>query len=288
MWPIAAPPFTVAEVLTACLQGLSDTDLATRLRRQQPYLEDVCNELHTAAVDGITHSLTRLRFEVPGVTQHEMERVYNQRMAAGPRPGKSPSAGRVIYDQIMALAPYSRCPSCALRFVGEMDHFLPKTKYPAAALCPYNLIGLCGDCNTIKRAKVSANASEAFIYAYGPSWDGELWLTADVSSSEPPLVEFSVTPPSSWTSVQTNRARSHFDMYELGTLYMLSAISFQASIAAYLEELHDSGGSTAVRKHLAGQSPSYRAVRTNSWEAAMFDALASSHEYCDGDFGFAP
>ena len=288
MWPVDPPVYTVSEVLTACTTRMRDRKLAQRVTEKLEELEAACAKLATALRSGSTYLLSASDFTSSELTVDELEWMYDNRMAKGPRPGRPPTAGRLIYDEIMAAPLFRRCPLCAVRPVGEMDHFLPKRKFSMLALCPSNLIGVCGDCNFIKGERTAVSQDDEFLHAYAPSWDGELWLRGSVSVVEPPLVEFEVSPPSSWTATHQNRADAHFRRFRLAELYMISSIALQGSIARFLANLHAEGGGQAVREHLKEMAESYRDVRRNSWEAAMYTALADDADYCEGIYGFAP
>lgn len=288
MWPVDPPAYAVAEVVVACTTRMRNRNLAKCVDDELTVLEAACARLHSAMQRGTTHLLEAKDFVSHRLSIDELEWLYDNRMAKGPPPGRPASAGRVIYDQIMAAPLFRRCPYCGVRPVSEMDHFLPKRQFSTLAICPSNLVAVCGDCNFVKSDDVATTEDEEFIHPYAPSWDGDIWLHAKVSDVEPPLVEFAVVAPATWSGSQVARAEKHFERYALGELYTLSGIALQGSIARYLRNLHGAGGLLAVSDHLAEMADSYREVRRNGWEAAMFAALSANRDYCDGLHGFAP
>lgn len=62
----------------------------------------------------------------------------------------------------------AKCPYCEINECGSLDHFFPKSKYKALALCRLNLVLMCTKCNEHKATK---NVS-GFIHSYYP--DGTL------------------------------------------------------------------------------------------------------------------
>ncbi len=44
--------------------------------------------------------------------------------------------GRIFYNKIMKIPPFSRCPFCGVRRVSTLDHYLAKTEYPTFAITP--------------------------------------------------------------------------------------------------------------------------------------------------------
>ena len=57
-----------------------------------------------------------------------------------------------------------KCPYCEINECESLDHFFPKSKYKALALCRLNLVPMCTKCNGNKAAK---NVS-GFIHSYYP------------------------------------------------------------------------------------------------------------------------
>lgn len=58
----------------------------------------------------------------------------------------------------------SKCPYCGISECESLDHYFPKSKYKALALCRLNLVPMCTKCNEHKSTK---NAS-GFIHPYYP------------------------------------------------------------------------------------------------------------------------
>lgn len=93
-------------------------------------------------------------------TKEDMEALYTQRFVPKNQPN------RAFYDKILALAPYGKCPYCQQNLVKTVDHFLPKSKYVAYTVTPYNLIPACSDCNTGKLDSTFHNRVEEPFHPY--------------------------------------------------------------------------------------------------------------------------
>ena len=72
------------------------------------------------------------------------------------------------------------CPYCNRDYINcrsetlsgaQLDHFYPRSRYPAFSLCLYNLVPVCGNCNRIK-----GNNTEGFVSPFDEEidWDKEL------------------------------------------------------------------------------------------------------------------
>lgn len=59
---------------------------------------------------------------------------------------------------------------------------------------------------------------------------------------------------------------------------------FVVNFSGELEAIHESGGADAMREELRMRSSSRARVTRNNWQAAMYDALASSAWFCEGGY----
>jgi hypothetical protein len=73
-------------------------------------------------------------------------------------------------------------------------------------------------------------------------------------------------------------------MLKLSYRYSLEAGREIANLERMLTYLYNKGGAEAVRDHLSEQADTYATARVNSWQAAMYKALAGSDWFCDGGF----
>lgn len=68
------------------------------------------------------------------------------------------------------------CPYCSLNQVSQLDHFMPRSKYPALAVCRMNLVPLCGVCNH----KKSDDNFNLYIHAYYETFPSVPFLIANI------------------------------------------------------------------------------------------------------------
>jgi 5-methylcytosine-specific restriction endonuclease McrA len=212
------------------------------------------------------------------VTKEEMSSIYKDRFAHKRGPGRS------IYEKLIKIPKYQRCPLCAQRTVSTLDHYLPRAFYPALAVVPFNLVACCGDCNKLKLATVPGNAEEQTLHPYYDDIEGETWLVSAVIEKTPASLEFYIQSPPGGDPVLLSRTRSHFRLLELGKLYGSHGARLIASIRGYLLNLYRNAGMHGVRAHLSEMAESYAAEHRNSWEIAAYTALAANDWFCDGGF----
>lgn len=275
MWKVTPPPVSALQSFQTSISRFSN---ATKARYEQIEGEIVTasNEFGTAAAATTLHQIPQSDNVGGIISRHEMTGLYNDRFA------KKKSAGRHIYDSILAAAP--RCPLCGHGTISTLDHHLPKRGYPALAVAPLNLVPACADCNKNKTDAAPATRNEETLHPYFDDIESDPWLTAEVVEVFPAALRFLVTPPPNWTATTANRVRHQFSMLKLPSLYASQAANELAGITGYVAILHDKAGSAGVQQHLSEVAQSKLSYRINSWQTATYTALANSLWYCGGGF----
>jgi hypothetical protein len=273
MWTLPLPACSADAAYQACISKVRDDDLKTRLEGARAEVAQVDTRYRRAGLERDFSGLRPEHCGLTGVTAEEMVWVYDRRMVSRSSPG------RAIYDAIMVGSPNGICPLCGQGVVKTLDHYLPKSRYAALAVNPANLIPACSDCN-----KAKSNAVAETLHPYYDNVERESWLRAEHQEKGAVSVRFFVDPPASWTPEFGGRVTRHFRVFKLNTLYVSNAAQHISGMQLRLSGLAKSGGTEAVRTHLAGDAESLRAARLNSWQAALLDCLAGSDWFCSGGF----
>ena len=169
--------------------------------------------------------------------------------------------------------------------MSTLDHHLPKARYPALAVTPINLVPACADCNRAKTDSIAKTREEQSLHPYFDDVEDESWLEAEVVEGAPAALRFYVRPPDTWDELKIGRVRYHFRLFNLAALYASHAAEELVGIRYRLTTLLDCGGGAgAVREHLQEEAESRGAIKANSWQAAVYKALANCDWYCDGGF----
>jgi len=186
--------------------------------------------------------------------------------------------GRKVYNKIMSLAYLDICPFCGIGQVSTLDHYLPKSKFPIFSVLPYNLVPSCKDCNTGKGISYAKTKAEQTLHPYYDDFTTDQWLFAKVLRTSPISIEFFVDPPSDWDSISKDRVEAHFVDYNLGRRFSIQASSELAKL--------NSGFSIRkfnfmqIKEQLDYEEQTYKKIHLNSWESALYQALAESDWYC--------
>ena len=274
---IKKPSFDPAVVLDACTSGISDPQLATRFKAARPYL---LAKFHDYELNADTHNLFSFnacswgdgtQVVVADMSKKELVDLYSDQMVVGSKPG------RKQYDSLMMLAPLGKCPFCGFGQVSTLDHFLSKSRYPMFSVLTFNLIPSCSDCNTGKGSSVLANGTQ-ILHPYFEDAVVETvpWLFSELIESVPAAVQYFVKPPTNWSAGLAIRVTNHFKDLELAKRFGVEAASELASLSDILDALETP---EAREIHLLSISRVERKKRTNSWRAALYEAVAGSPWY---------
>jgi hypothetical protein len=268
--------------LELCADALRDEALAARLRSVAPEIEAAEAKYKERGKKASLFTIAETDDVVGRVGLEEMSALYKGTLS---RLGSRP---RRIYDEIKAAPRNGVCPLCGQRIVSTLDHYLPKSRHPALAVTPLNLVPSCADCNKAKLDRQPASASEQTLHPYFDEVDDEVWLTARVEETAPPALVFSPDPPVGWDDVKRTRVLTHFRTFGLGRLYATHAAEELLNIRYSLVLIANRGGAAALRSHLIEQAESRQAVTKNSWQSAMYDALLRSEWFREKGYKLIP
>jgi len=278
MRKLTKPTDNSGDVFIECIEIVRNANLKSRLTATRDLINTAATELESKVTTGELHTIIRENVVNGNVTSKELADVYTFRMS---KPG---TPGRKIYDKLKMAAPYGICPLCSHRIVTTIDHYLPKTEYPRLSVVPINLIPSCSDCNKSKLANYPTAPEEEMLHPYYDDIENDLWLQATVSHSTPPAIQFKVAPDDDWGELLSDRVKFHFDSLELNALYSAQAAVELVQINYRLQMLHAALGAVGVRNHLLEGAETRSHANINSWQAAMYRAMAADQWFCDRGF----
>jgi len=264
-------------VFLTCISRVRDPALKARLLSVKTDVKAASDEFEAAASTATLHLLLP-QANVGAVSKDEMSDVYTIRMA------KKGTPGRPIYDRLMSAPAHGRCPLCGQGKVSTLDHHLPKEHFPALVVTPINLVPACADCNKVKTNNIPRSQKEQTLHPYFDDVQGDLWLHAEVVEGVPASIRFFVQAPAVWDALMADRVRYHFEIFKLGALYGSYAAEELVNIQYSLGKIFPHAGAAGVSAHLMDQKETYGAAHMNSWQTAMYGALAASDWFCEGGF----
>jgi hypothetical protein len=94
-------------------------------------------------------------------------------------------------------------------------------------------------------------------------------------------VQYFVSPPKDWPDTLKLRINNHFVDFDLSRRFSIEAASEIAGLSYHLEELKTLN---ARQLHLSTKALTERKIHVNSWQSALYDALANSYWYQECGF----
>lgn len=281
---LTAPPFDGLDIFDACV---AEMDPLTRI----PFTESRDNVL-AASVEFATQSAIKAWCNLPRTRHGHREDVIAGTLSKGSLMDlydngvvKSKGRPRNIYDAILVAA-QGRCPYCAgIGDAKTLDHYLPKAKFPALAVHPYNLIPACRDCNTEAAAGYPTSLELQPINPYldNDCFFLERWIRAEVVQCSPPIVMFFAAPPDHWTDIDKRRVTQHFEDCKLKDRFAKQVagelgpliLQRKSSLAVFSSDQFQ----THLRVIVDDDS-----LLLNGWKRTMYLALSESNWFCSTDF----
>ncbi|MCM2291424.1 hypothetical protein NAC44_03660 [Allorhizobium sp. BGMRC 0089] len=268
--------FSARDIVVLCASSIRDNDLKRRVG-------DLADAVETAEEVYLNSADRYAFFDIPKsdcvgqVTVDEMKRVYKGTFA------KSKTT-RPIYDLIKKLPENDICPMCGQRTVGTLDHYLAQSLHPALVVTPANLLPSCGDCNKAKLDAQPQSEVEQTLHPYFDEVDDADWLFADVQMTSPAALRFQVRGPANWPQIKVERVQLHFKTFGLGALYASHSAVEIANMRYALGKILERGTAAQVQSELLLRFESCAEASRNSWQTAMYRALASSDWFYSGGF----
>ena len=277
MRSLPLPSVTSGDVISLCLSGITDISLQARVTSISPMLiasaQDYIAGATAERLDQVPQVLS-----VGMVSKSELVSLYSSHLSA------TRGSARAVYDQLRNSAPNKKCPLCGVGIVAVLDHHLPKARYPDLSVVPANLVPACHQCNDTKKAKYPSHSGEQTLHPY---FDRRLietqWLSARIERGPPITISFYSNAPGSWPAVDRQRVQRHLDVCGLTMVFASNANDDLATLKATLEQLYERGGPEPVREYLEGERDRYSS-RPNSWQLAMYDALAGDDWFFECGF----
>lgn len=217
------------DVIQVCCDGIiKNINLKERLEGAKIIMSDsfidynnkaVLQELYS--IEGYSKSKDIDPTVISNLLHSELTYIYTNFFAKRGKPA------RQIYDKIMVNAK-GICPYCGISSPIELDHYLPKSKFPQFSILPLNLVPSCERCNKYgKGTSVAENKGDQILHPYldhNLYYDNR-WMSANLENNgtDDITINYYTDPPDSWDSVHKDRVKSHFCIFNLQQRYSTSA-----------------------------------------------------------------
>ncbi|MBZ5612831.1 MAG: hypothetical protein LAO23_02390 [Acidobacteriia bacterium] len=273
MYHLPLPAAQIAELYPNCANRAGNLQLRTALLQEG---ERVIQRSATYNQMAQTSTLYQIAQEnAVHVSNAELSNLYERALVNG---GERPT-----YLAIRGAGLFGRCPLCAQRDVGTLDHYLPRASFPEFAVLPVNLVPCCFDCNHAKREHTPAAFAEQMFHPYFDDWNDLELIQATIVVEDAVYAEFAVNVDT-LHPVVADRAAAHFETLGLAALYSGHASVELVQRRAGFLLTFENGGPEALQAELLRESQSRRVPFPNAWQPVLYRALADSDEFVNGGF----
>jgi hypothetical protein len=168
---------------------------------------------------------------------------------------------------------------------GSTSRYRPPTNSPTVPVTPLILTthrpGKADNEQTTLCAPTTT--SDQTLHPYFDDIENHHWL-----EDNPAVVIFAAEPPPDRDPTLAARTRGYFATFGLETLYAAQAAQEICNIGYELSRVLEEEGPEGVGRHLNRQAETRRHHAINSWQSALYTALASSDWFCDGGWDDGP
>lgn len=267
MRKLNAPGDSVQDVFSTCIESYRDAALNNRLRSIVPVLSDEASRFEDCVLTSKTHTIPTADNVGGVVSKAEMLDIYESKFVKG--------TGRPYYDKYMSLPTNGKCPFCGIGTVSTLDHYLPKSKYPALAITPKNMIPACRDCNLGKKRTFSPqNSEEEPLHPYFDDVEQDIWLSVRFEVAGKELVPtYFVRKPVAWNDLLFRRVENHMVLYNLYTSYAVHAAEEITGRSGIWHVFLDRCGEDFLAASFHDEAVSREQLFLNSWQSALYRGL---------------
>lgn len=283
MMPLDEPLYTFEQTIDECILGVTGNDsLRKKLIASIGDFSNAGMQYRFAAGTDELYAIQPVSaggdpIVINALKKSELVKLYEQYFRASEKPA------RKVYDSILNSA-QDKCPFCGgIGTPRNLDHFLPKAHYPQFSVLPINLVPSCRDCNMDGKGKNFANSAEKQIiqpYLDNKRFFIDQWIFAvyvAVDDGEPGVFKYYVLPPEGWPEVDKQRARRHFEGFDLAKRYATKAAEQLGTVLGQIRSMEQEDLDISVIKNVLLKPAIEEAQFSNHWQKGMYQALCSHY-----------
>ncbi|RAL31642.1 HNH endonuclease [Rhodococcus sp. AQ5-07] len=190
-------------------------------------------------------------------------------------------------DVISAAVQKGRCAYCNQHDAGQVDHYLPKSKFGEYSIYSENLVPICSICNLKKLNRYKCEKGERlFLHPYFdrlPSGSVP-FVKATLTFAKSVIIKFELVQIPGIGNDIWKILRNQFEALGLPARYTLDATREMQSMKDAFYVYYSRGGDTLVDYIQVQLGTKSNAFGPNHWLPVMLKAIAESKEFCSGGF----
>lgn len=278
---LAVPNFNFSTALTESINGIGDAAVRANYDAQITNPDSIEAAFGNSAQAASLYNLPRIArvdgdvLVLGNLRKSDFIKLYEQYFVPKAKPA------RRLYDQLKITA-NGKCPLCGeIGHVGTLDHYVPKANFPLYSVMPGNLIPCCRDCNSEKLDAFSTTPAGQTLHPYfdDDKFFSQQWVFARVIQSSPPVIEYYVSPPASWSFLEKSRVVAHFKEYKLAKRFGVEAGADLPETIVTRRGALQNYNPCEYAGYLREKSNSLN-LPVNNWRRVMFACLAEDTWFC--------
>ena len=266
MIKLTKPTFDIIEIVNNCAESIRDSDKKERIQNASSTISNESKKYDSLASAQKIFQIEKHTIVNNNISSDEMISLYNDKFV------KTTNIRKKYYDKIMLLSK-GICPICDLGQVSNLDHYLPKSKYPIYAVTPYNLVPICRDCNSIKGDKSITKIEETVFHPYYDNIDDVIWLEAKLEISNGGLLATYCVSDKLSDIVFYRRCKNHLETYNLEKRYCIEAAREIADNFELWKNCFLNYGLNEFQFRVNEKIKSLETICKNSWKIALYRAI---------------
>lgn len=269
MRPLNKPKVRVEDIYLECISSYTDIEFKEKLKNYLPEIVKADEEYNKLAKKSKFHKVNK-GVNVTNLNRKDLENIYTNKLVGGNK------EARAYYDEIKFSDARRICPLCGIGITNNLDHYLPKTKYPNLAVSPLNLVPTCSDCNKNKGDKVSLKEHERTIHPYYDDIDKHEWLSVKITKNLD--VEYNVQKVPDWSEGKNKTVAFHFKILKLNELFSINAANELISNTSMFRSLKQKNGISHLKELLEELYKTNLNASKSSWKTSLYKCLSQNVE----------
>ncbi|MDW4406633.1 hypothetical protein QI107_10890 [Staphylococcus saprophyticus] len=281
MIKIEKPDISVKNLLNDCIYNMKNENEKFLINHSIDEIENICKKYDEYAIDNDLH---KFDMRIDEETEKIIEKLYKNKLV------NSKEKARLYYDKIINYKKSEKvsspikfndevkiCPICYTSEVDNLDHYLPKAKYPILSLNPINLIPICSKCNRNKIDYMPKSKYDNLIHLYFDNLENLNWLSMKITNIYPLSFTYYVDKLAFEDPILYKRTMRTFEVFGIGKTYEILATTEINDQIYNIIDFAKCSNKNEFQEYLLSFIKSY--TNKNIWKFAMYTELSKSDEF---------
>ncbi|MBF7019885.1 hypothetical protein ISO99_08185 [Staphylococcus sp. 18_1_E_LY] len=281
MIKIEKPDISVKKLFHDCIYNLKRENEKLLISHSIEELENIYKKYDEYAIENDLH---KFDMRIDTETENIVGKLYKNKLV-NPK-----EKARLYYDKIInyqkskkASSPikfndeFRICPMCHTSEVDNLDHYLPKAKYPVLSLNPINLIPICSKCNRNKIDYIPNSKYDNLIHLYFDDLENLNWLNIEITNIDTLSFTYYVDKLAFEDPILYKRTKRTFEVFGIGKTYEILATTEMEDQIVNLIHFAQCSSKNEFQEYLLSFIKNH--TSKNIWKVALYKELSENDEF---------